>query len=138
MVDPASLRSEEVNASVSRFAAIAAVRNALLNYQRSQVALAKTSGFAGLIMEGRDIGSVVLPEASVRVFLEADAQARSSRRANEGQSDAIAQRDQLDSSRTIAPLVCPAGSLRIDNTRLTLDEVVGQIEEKVRGVMCVV
>ena len=134
-IDDASLRSDAVNAAVSRFAAVAAVRNALLNYQRSQVELAKAAGFAGLIMEGRDIGSVVLPAASVPIFLQADVQARSSRRAGEGQNDVIAQRDLLDSTRKIAPLVCPVGSLCIDNTSLSLDEVVAQVEEKVRGVM---
>ena len=132
-IDSAILRSEEVNTHVSQFAALASVRNALLDYQRSQVVLAKNAGFAGLIMEGRDIGSVVLPDASVRIFLEADAQARSSRRAGEGQNDAVAQRDFLDSSRKIAPLICPQGSCRIDNTSLSLDEVVALIEEKIRG-----
>ena len=135
VVDPASLRTEAVNAAVSNFAALAAVRGALLNYQRAQVELAKRSGFGGLIMEGRDIGSVVLPEASVRIFLQADAEARCARRASEGQSDAIAQRDLLDSTRKIAPLVCPVGSLCIDNTCLTLEEVVGQIAEKICDVM---
>ncbi len=134
-IEPTSLRTEAVNAAVSKFAALAPVRAALLNYQRSQVSLARTSGFGGLIMEGRDIGSVVLPDATLRVFLEADAQARSDRRNNEGQSDAIAQRDLLDSTRKIAPMVCPEGSLRIDNTHLPLDEVVALLEDKIKGVM---
>ena len=135
LIDDQTLRSEQVNSSVSKFAAVASVRRALLSYQRSQVEIAKMAGFGGLIMEGRDIGSVVLPRASIRVFLEADAQARSARRSGEGQNDVIAQRDLLDSTRKIAPLVCPEGSLRIDNTNLTLDEVVAQIEKSVRGVM---
>ena len=135
LIDDVSLRTESVNASVSKFAALAAVRGALLNYQRAQVELAKVSGFGGLIMEGRDIGSVVLPEATVRIFLQADAVARCARRASEGQSDAIAQRDLLDSTRKLAPLVCPIGSICIDNTCLTLEEVVGQIAEKICDVM---
>lgn len=135
LIDDQTLRSEQVNSSVSKFAAVASVRRALLSYQRSQVEIANVAGFGGLIMEGRDIGSVVLPHASIRVFLEADAQARSARRSGEGQNDVIAQRDLLDSTRKIAPLVCPEGSLRIDNTNLTLDEVVAQIEKSVRGVM---
>ncbi len=135
VIDAASLRTESVNAAVSKFAALAVVRGALLNYQRAQVNLAKAAGFGGLIMEGRDIGSVVLPDANVRIFLQADADARCARRASEGQSDAITQRDLLDSTRKIAPLVCPVGSLCIDNTCLTLEEVVGQIEEKICGVM---
>jgi 3-phosphoshikimate 1-carboxyvinyltransferase len=135
LIDDVSLRTESVNASVSEFAALAAVRGALLNYQRAQVDLAKAAGFGGLIMEGRDIGSVVLPEATVRIFLQADAAARCARRASEGQSDAIAQRDLLDSTRKLAPLVCPIGSICIDNTCLTLEEVVGQIAEKICDVM---
>jgi 3-phosphoshikimate 1-carboxyvinyltransferase len=137
-IDEQTLRSEQVNASVSKFAATASVRRALLNYQRSQVDLAKSAGFGGLIMEGRDIGSVVLPNASLRVFLEADAQARSARRSGEGQNDVIAQRDLLDSTRKIAPLVCIEGACRIDNTNLSLDDVVTLIEKEVRGVMRVV
>ena len=137
LIDAAALRTESVNAAVSKFAALAAVRGALLNYQRSQVELARAAGFGGLIMEGRDIGSVVLPHATVRIFLEADAEARSARRASEGQNDAIAQRDLLDSTRKIAPLVCPVGSLCINNTSLSLEEVVAQIEEKVCSVMSV-
>ena len=135
VVDAAALRGEAVNAAVSKFAALPAVRAALLEYQRSQVALAQASGFGGLIMEGRDIGSVVLPQASVRIFLEAEAGARSLRRSGEGQTDAIAQRDLLDSTRKIAPLVCPAGSVRIDNTQLSLAEVVQLVEQKISVVM---
>lgn len=124
----AEIRSPEVNAMVSAFAALPVVRNYILNYQRSQVELAQASGFAGLIMEGRDIGSVVLPQATLRIFLEADAEARRLRRSSEGQSDSIAQRDLLDSTRTAAPLICPQGAVRIDNTKLSLAEVVQEIE----------
>lgn len=114
------LRTPAVNAMVSHFAALPSVRQFLLEYQRSQVALARQNGFAGIIMEGRDIGSVVLPEADVRIFLEADASARTLRRAAEGQADAVAQRDHQDSTRATAPLVCPPGATRIDNTHLSL------------------
>ena len=130
----ASLRSEDVNAAVSKFAALPAVRNFLLAYQRSQVALGQAAGFAGVIMEGRDIGSVVLPLAEVRVFLQADPVARAQRRAAEGQTDAVAQRDLLDSTRATAPLVCPEGATRIDNTHLPLVEVVAQVKALVQSV----
>jgi cytidylate kinase len=129
----ASLRTEDVNASVSKFAALPAVRNFLLAYQRSQVALGQAAGFAGVIMEGRDIGSVVLPDAEVRVFLQADPVARAQRRAAEGQTDAVAQRDLLDSTRATAPLVCPAGATRIDNTHLSLVAVVAQVKALVQS-----
>ncbi len=125
--DEAALRTPEVNAAVSQFAALPAVRNCLLHYQRSQVALAQNAGFAGIVMEGRDIGSVVLPQAEVRIFLEASPEARTQRRAAEGQADAVAQRDHLDSTRKMAPLICPPGATRIDNTTLSLNEVVQQI-----------
>jgi 3-phosphoshikimate 1-carboxyvinyltransferase len=122
-----ALRTPAVNAAVSLFAALPAVRSALLQYQRSQVALARDQGFAGVIMEGRDIGSVVLPDAEVRVFLEADADARTRRRAAEGQADAVDARDRLDSTRKTAPLMCAAGAHRIDNTHLPLAAVVAEI-----------
>ncbi len=128
----ASLRTEDVNGSVSKFAALPAVRNFLLAYQRSQVELGQAAGFAGVIMEGRDIGSVVLPHAEVRVFLQADPVARALRRAAEGQADAVAQRDLLDSTRATAPLVCPEGATRIDNTHLSLVEVVAQVKALVQ------
>ncbi|MCE2684174.1 MAG: (d)CMP kinase [Verrucomicrobiae bacterium] len=83
-------------------------------------------------MEGRDIGSVVLPQAEVRVFLQADPVARAQRRAAEGQADAVAQRDLLDSTRATAPLVCPEGATRIDNTHLTLGAVVAQVKALVQ------
>ena len=123
------LRSAVVNASVSQFAAIPEVRAFILAYQRNQVSVAELHGFAGLIMEGRDIGSVVLPQASVRIYLEADTSARNQRRKDEGIEDSITQRDKIDSSRTTAPLVCASGAIRIDNTHLTLSEVVAKIEK---------
>ncbi|MDR3228526.1 MAG: (d)CMP kinase [Puniceicoccales bacterium] len=123
----AALRTPEVNAAVSPFAAVPAVRRFLFDYQRTQPAVAAVHGFAGLIMEGRDIGSVILPDADVRVFLEADTAARAARRAAEGGVDAVAERDKRDSSRATAPLVCPQGAERIDNTHLPLGEVVEKI-----------
>jgi cytidylate kinase len=124
-----SLRTPEVNAAVSKFAALPVVRTFLLEYQRAQVKLAQDSGFAGIVMEGRDIGSVVLPDAEIRIFLEADANARAQRRAAEGQADAVVQRDMLDSTRKTAPLVCPKGAHRIDNTFLSLEAVVEEVRQ---------
>lgn len=127
------LRQPEVTASVSAFSAIPEVRNFLLSYQRDQVRLAEAGGFAGVVMEGRDIGSVVLPQAEVRVFLEADTEVRSARRAAEGMRDAVAQRDQADASRATAPLTCSPGATRIDNTQLSLPEVVSQIGHLIKA-----
>ena len=120
----AELRSPEVNAAVSSFAAMSEVRNFLFDYQQGQVGVARSAGFSGIIMEGRDIGSIIMPDAEVRIFLEADAQARTARRAAEGQADAVLSRDRQDASRSAAPLVCAEGATRIDNTRLSLTAVV--------------
>ncbi len=123
----AQIRTPEVNAAVSQFAAIPEVRKFLFDYQRDQVREARERGFDGLIMEGRDIGSVILPDADLRLFLEADLVARAARRAAEGQADAVAERDRRDATRAAAPMVCPTGATRIDNTHLSLEQVVDLI-----------
>jgi cytidylate kinase len=124
VVPDAEIRSREVNDHVSHFAAIPEVRTALLAYQRGQADVARQRGFRGLVMEGRDIGSVIFPDAEFRFFLHADPQERVRRRAQEGGDDSIAERDRLDSSRKTAPLACPPGAVSIDTTPLTLPEVV--------------
>ncbi len=121
------IRSREVNDAVSHFAAIPAVRTALLEYQRGQAAVARQGGFRGLVMEGRDIGSVIFPDADFRFFLHADPDERARRRANEGQQDSIVERDRLDSTRKTAPLACPAGAVAIDTTHVSLADVVEQM-----------
>ena len=78
-------------------------------------------------MEGRDIGSVIFPEADFRFFLHADPAERARRRASEGQQDSIVERDRIDSSRKTAPLACPAGATSIDTTHVTLEQVVAQM-----------
>jgi cytidylate kinase len=118
------IRSRDVNDHVSHFAAIPELRTALLGYQRGQADFARAHGFRGLVMEGRDIGSVIFPNADFRFFLHADPAERARRRAGEGRQDSIAERDRLDSSRKTSPLTCPPGAVSIDTTRLTLDEVV--------------
>lgn len=127
------IRSPEVNAVVSKFAAVPEVRQKLFDYQRSLALLAREQGFAGLIMEGRDIGSVIFPEAEYRFFLHADEATRSARRAKEGQTDSIAARDKMDSSRKTAPLVCPDGATQIDTAPLTLEEVIDKIATLIQG-----
>ena len=118
------IRGRHVNDHVSHYAAIPEVRQALLAYQRGQVAVAKQHGFRGLVMEGRDIGSVIFPDAEFRFFLHADPGERVRRRESEGHNDSIAERDRLDSSRKTSPLTCPAGAIDIDTTHLTLAQVV--------------
>jgi cytidylate kinase len=118
------IRSQSVNEHVSHYAAVPAVRQTLLSYQRDQADVARKNGFAGLVMEGRDIGSVIFPHADFRFFLHADPVERAKRRAAQGQQDSIAERDRLDSSRKNSPLTCPAGAIDIDSTFLTLEQVV--------------
>lgn len=123
----AEIRSRAVNETVSFFAAIPELRQALLAYQRGQAGVARRHGFSGLVMEGRDIGSVIFPGADFRFFLHADPAERARRRLAQGEQDAIHERDRLDSSRKTAPLTCPAGAIAIDSTHLTLDEVVARM-----------
>jgi cytidylate kinase len=117
------IRSREVNDAVSHFAAIPELRSALLGYQRGQADAARKGGFRGLVMEGRDIGSVIFPDADFRFFLHADPAERERRREREGQADQVAERDRLDSSRKTAPLFLSEGAVSIDTTRLSLAEV---------------
>jgi cytidylate kinase len=117
------IRSRQVNDAVSHFAAIPELRSALLAYQRGQAGAARRGGFAGLVMEGRDIGSVIFPDAHLRFFLHADPAERERRRVRQGHEDRVAERDRLDSSRKTAPLSESAGSVSIDTTSMTMAEV---------------
>jgi cytidylate kinase len=127
------IRSPEVNAQVSKFAAIDAVRQFLFDYQRSQAAFAQAHRYPGLIMEGRDIGSVIFPDASFRFFLHADEATRAARRAQEGQTDSIAARDKIDSTRKTAPLHCPKGAIQVDTGPLTLEQVIDHISTLIQA-----
>lgn len=121
--DP-EIRTPEVNASVAHFAAIPALRSALLDYQRSQADTARRHGFRGLVMEGRDIGSKIFPDADLRFFLFADPEERARRREQQGLHDHVAKRDTLDRQRLDESL---RGATVIDSTFLTLEQVVEQM-----------
>ena len=122
------IRSEQVTAAVSAVAAVPAVRQRLLELQRSVI------GEGGIVVEGRDIGSVVAPDAQVKFFLTADPAARAARRTAENgagtveatQADLL-RRDAIDSGRAAAPLTMPDGAVHLDTTPFTLDEVVQQV-----------
>lgn len=124
LVDDKLIRSESVNSSVAKYAAVVEVRDFLKNYQRSMADYARSQGFAGMIMEGRDIGSVIFPDANLRIFLDADEQTRAMRRAKEGITDSVGLRDAMDKARKTAPLVCPEGAVRIDTSHMTKEGVV--------------
>ena len=126
------IRSDEVNAAVSPVSAVPEVRARLLDLQRDII------GAGGIVVEGRDIGSVVWPEAEVKLYLTADAAARAERRAlEEGGADLAATqeslltRDRIDSGRATAPLVMADGAVHLDTTPFTLDEVIDQVAELV-------
>jgi cytidylate kinase len=125
------IRSRRVNDAVSHFAAIAELREALLSYQRGQADAARNGGFRGLVMEGRDIGSVIFPGADFRFFLHAEPAERERRREKEGQEDKVAERDRIDSSRKTAPLAVPEGAVSIDTTSLSVAEVADRMAEVV-------
>ncbi len=80
-----------------------------------------------VVMEGRDIGSVVFPETPFKFYIDASPDIRARRRAAQGQHDVIAARDQADSSRRTSPLIIAEDALVIDSSNLTIDGVVGEI-----------
>lgn len=117
----AELNSDPVNRAVSSVASVDEVRGRLVADQR---ALA----FIGpLVMEGRDIGSVVFPDSPHKIYVDASEEVRASRRGAQGLSDQIAERDRMDKQRKNSPLVIPAGAIVIDNSHITLDQAVEQV-----------
>jgi len=128
----AAIRTPEVTGAVSPVSAVPQVRARLLALQREAIEGALDG--PGIVIEGRDIGSVVAPDADVKVFLTADAAARAARRAaEEGGSDVAATessllaRDRIDSTRTASPLTMADGAVHVDSTPYTLEEVVDLI-----------
>ncbi len=134
----AALRSEAAGAGASRVAAWPAVRAALLDRQR---------GFAqppGLVADGRDMGTVVFPQAQLKIFLTASSEERARRRYNQlkekdsGVSLAalsleIAERDRRDSTRSVAPLLPAADAIVLDSTAMNAAEVADEIFAHGRG-----
>ncbi|WP_310963364.1 (d)CMP kinase [Nocardioides terrisoli] len=128
-----SIRSDETTRSVSAVASVPAVRKRLLELQRSII------GAGGIVVEGRDIGSVVAPDADVKIYLTADSAARAARRTAEQRGADVAateadlqRRDRIDSTRAAAPLTIPDDAVHIDTTPYTLAEVIDQVVALVR------
>ncbi len=131
------IRSGEVNATVSPVSAVPRVRELLVDQQRRII------GAGGIVVEGRDIGTVVAPEAALKVYLSADPSARAKRRAAELAADqkrdlehveqTLVRRDAYDSSRATAPLAAADDAVLLDTTDLTLDEVIARIVELARS-----
>ena len=133
-----AIRSEEGGADASQVAALEPVRAALLLRQQE---LARPPG---LIADGRDMGTVVFPEAPLKIFLTASAEARAERRFHQlqgmGESVSLArlltdieQRDARDQSRSVSPLVPAEDAIVIDSTALTADEVLQAASELARS-----
>jgi cytidylate kinase len=125
------IRSAAVTAEVSRVSAVPRVRRVVQGKQRAEK--------GRLVAEGRDIGSVVFPQAAVKVYLDAALDERAHRRhkqvpefsADEYKGQ-LARRDRLDSTREDSPLVQAEDAIRIDTTNLTIEQVVGKVEALVR------
>lgn len=118
-VDPGEeLRQDAVNGRVSKVAAIPEVRQLLVEMQRKYLEL------GSVVMEGRDIGSVVFPDTPFKVYIDASESVRRMRRAAEGIVDDPAARDKEDSQRKDSPLVVAEGAVKIDSSELTIEQVV--------------
>jgi cytidylate kinase len=121
------LNSDAVNGAVSLVASEPAVREQLVTAQRGMTALGH------LVMEGRDIGSVVFPQSPHKFYIDASAEVRAQRRRAQGQDDQVGRRDQLDSTRKTSPLVVPEGASVIDNNHLTLEQAVQAVAQLLRA-----
>jgi CMP/dCMP kinase len=133
-----AIRTEEAGSDASKVAALGAVRAALLERQRR---------FAippGLVADGRDMGTVVFPQADVKIFLTASPSERALRRYKQlkekgvaanlaALSLEIAERDRRDMSRAISPLIASADAITLDTTGMSIDEVIGRTLEIARG-----
>ena len=114
----AALRGEDVNAAVSLVAAVPEVRDLLVARQRELLSL------GDLVMEGRDIGSVVFPDTPYKLYIDASEEVRRQRRAAEGQKDEVTARDRQDAARRTSPLVVADGAVVIDSSTMSIEEVV--------------
>ena len=141
LFEEAELRTAEAGSAASRVAAIGIVRAALLQLQRDFAHQA-----AGAVLDGRDIGTVVCPEAEVKLWIDADRNVRAERRHRElaaagdpvtleELSRQLEERDQRDSTRKDAPMKMAADAVLIDTTHLTIDAAVEKARAAVEAVM---
>jgi cytidylate kinase len=130
-----AIRAPEVTQAVSAVSAVPAVRERLVELQRSEVAAAVRHG-SGIVVEGRDIGTTVLPNADVKVYLTADPSVRAQRRSAEdaglthgsagtsATEDSLRRRDQMDSERSASPLRAAEDAHVVDATHLDLAQTI--------------
>jgi len=134
-----ALRTPEIDQAASLVSTCAAVRERLVALQRSMAAR------AGVVMDGRDIGTVVFPDADLKFFLDADLSVRAERRRRDLEraggeptthaavQEEVARRDARDRTREASPLSPAADAIRIDSTSLTVDEVIRRMLAEVAG-----
>ena len=120
------LRDDDVNRAVSLVSSIPGIRQILVAHMRDY------ANRADLVMEGRDIGSVVFPETPFKFYIDASPEVRMQRRLAEGERDEIAIRDRADSSRAASPLIIAPDATVIDTSTLTIDGVVDQIVRQIK------
>ena len=138
------IRTPEVTGAVSAVSAVPAVRDRLVDLQRHHAEAAQREG-TGIVVEGRDIGAVVLPSAGLKVFLTADPEIRALRRAREqagtdsvGEQSlnetgaALSRRDAFDASRAVSPMTQAPDAVVLDTTEMTLDQVIDRVCELIR------
>jgi GTP-binding protein len=129
-----AIRGTSVTENVSRVSAMPQIREELLVIQRKIIAQAPR----GIVVEGRDIGTVVVPDAALKIYLTADLEARAYRRENETDDKSVdvksslENRDSIDSTRTVSPLAMAFDAVEVDSTNLDLDETVERIWELLR------
>jgi 3-phosphoshikimate 1-carboxyvinyltransferase len=121
------LRQAQVNQFVSTVASQPNIRAYLLEKQRALAQLAP------LVMEGRDIGSAVFPSTPYKFYIDADEAVRFARRASQGETDLLHQRDYLDSTRATSPLLLAHDATKIDSTHLTVQQTVEQVLLKLQA-----
>ncbi len=139
-----AVREPRISAAVSAVSAVPRVRHRLLEEQRTQVAAALAAG-TGIVVEGRDIGTVVLPDADVKIYLVADPVVRAQRRAAEDAGrahgsegtpatlEALVARDAKDSTRAVSPLRKAADAVEVDATYLDLPGVIDVVVHHIRA-----
>lgn len=121
------LRTAEVAKAASDVAVVAGVRRWMRNTQR------ECARFGNLVMEGRDIATHVFPETDFKFWLDASAEERARRRKNQGIEENLSYRDRQDSQRAAAPLTPGLGSVRLETTRRSTEEIVATIVSTVRA-----
>ena len=134
------IRTNEVSTAASQVSVFSSVRENLVKQQQE---MAKQKG---IVMDGRDIGTVVLPDADLKIFQTASAESRANRRYHENVSkdivsdykqlvDEINSRDYADTHREVSPLKKAADAIEIDTSSLTIEQVIQKIEDEIEKVM---